>query len=71
MVIIDTVTRLLPGAIRKESVENESFMNGSELDYPVYTKPIEYKGWKVPDVLLSGNHAEIEKWRNKNKREQT
>ena len=61
--IMDAVMRLQPGAVQKfSSVENDSFYNGL-LDFPHYTRPEEYKGLKVPDVLLSGNHAEIEKWR--------
>lgn len=61
--ILDSVTRLIPGAVQKfSSVEADSFYDGL-LDYPHYTRPAEYKGLKVPDVLLSGNHAAIEKWR--------
>jgi tRNA (guanine37-N1)-methyltransferase len=63
MVVIDAVTRLLPGALGDEqSALDESFSQGL-LEYPHYTRPAEYRGWKVPPVLLSGNHAEIEKWR--------
>lgn len=62
MVLIDSVTRLIDGVINKESYQNDSFYNGI-LDYPQYTKPREYNGLKVPDVLLSGNHKEIEKYR--------
>jgi tRNA (guanine37-N1)-methyltransferase len=63
MVVIDAVTRLLPGALGDEqSALDESFSQGL-LEYPHYTRPAEYRGWKVPAVLLSGNHAEIEKWR--------
>ena len=62
MVIADSVVRLLPGVIKTESHENDSFQNNL-LDYPQYTKPREYKNMKVPKVLLSGNHAEIDKWR--------
>ena len=62
MVVIDSVTRLIPGVIKEESHENESFADNL-LDYPNYTKPREYDGEKVPDVLLSGNHSEIDKWR--------
>ncbi len=63
MVVIDAVTRLLPGAVGDElSAMDESFSQGL-LEYPHYTRPAEYRGWKVPPVLLSGNHAEIEKWR--------
>jgi len=63
MVVIDAVTRLLPGALGDDqSAVDESFSHGL-LEYPHYTRPAEYRGWKVPPVLLSGNHAEIEKWR--------
>lgn len=69
--IIDAVTRLIPGAVQKfSSVEADSFYDGL-LDYPHYTRPAEYKGLPVPDVLLSGNHAEIEKWRHQQAREKT
>jgi tRNA (guanine37-N1)-methyltransferase len=63
MVIIDSVTRLLPGALGDHtSAADESFSLG-ELEYPHYTRPAEFRGLRVPDVLLSGNHAEIAKWR--------
>jgi tRNA (guanine37-N1)-methyltransferase len=63
MVVIDAVTRLLPGALGDDqSSLDESFSHGL-LEYPHYTRPGEYRGLKVPPVLLSGNHAEIEKWR--------
>jgi tRNA (guanine37-N1)-methyltransferase len=63
MLIIDAVTRLLPGALGDdESATDESFSHGL-LEYPHYTRPAEFRGMKVPEVLLSGNHAEIEKWR--------
>lgn len=63
MVIIDAVTRLLPGALGDNaSAKEESFATGL-LEYPQYTRPAEFRGWKVPEVLLSGNHAEIAKWR--------
>jgi tRNA (guanine37-N1)-methyltransferase len=63
MVIIDAVTRLLPGALGdEESARDESFSHGL-LEYPHYTRPAEFRGMKVPEVLLSGHHAEIEKWR--------
>lgn len=64
MVITDAVTRLLHGAIREASHEDDSFSNGL-LEYPQYTKPAEYDGSKVPDVLLSGHHENIRKWRLK------
>jgi tRNA (guanine37-N1)-methyltransferase len=63
MVIIDAVVRLLPGALGSEtSALNESFSEGL-LDHPHYTRPPDFRGMKVPEVLLSGNHAEIERWR--------
>jgi len=62
MVIIDSVVRLLSGVIEEESHLNDSFSNNL-LDYPVYTKPVDFRGMRVPDVLLSGHHANIEKWR--------
>lgn len=64
MMISDAVIRLIDGVINKESLESESF-NSDLLDYPVYTKPREFKGLKVPEVLLSGNHKEIEIYRKK------
>jgi tRNA (guanine37-N1)-methyltransferase len=71
MVIIDAVVRLLPGALGDEdSAADDSFSDGL-LEYPHYTRPEEYLGMKVPDVLLSGNHAEIEKWRRKMALERT
>lgn len=63
MVVIDAVTRLLPGVLGDdESSHDESFSHGL-LEYPQYTRPAEFRGMKAPDVLVSGNHAEIEKWR--------
>src|ERR1041385_2430374 len=63
MVVIDAVTRLIPGVLGDdESAHDESFSHGL-LEYPHYTRPAEFRGMKVPEVLLSGNHAEIEKWR--------
>lgn len=63
MVIIDAVVRLLPGVLGSpESLDEESFMHGL-LEYPHYTRPAEFMGMKVPEVLLSGNHGEINKWR--------
>ena len=71
MVIIDTVTRLLPGALGDaESAVDESFSHGL-LEYPHYTRPAEYRGMKVPEMLLSGHHAEIEKWRAEQARQRT
>jgi tRNA (guanine37-N1)-methyltransferase len=68
MVVIDAVTRLLPGVLGDdESSRDESFSHGL-LEYPQYTRPAEFRGLKVPDVLVSGNHAEIEKWRREQAR---
>jgi len=63
MVVIDGVVRLLPGALgHEESANHESFSHG-DLEYPQYTRPAEFRGMKVPEILFSGHHAEIEKWR--------
>ncbi|MBR3244958.1 MAG: tRNA (guanosine(37)-N1)-methyltransferase TrmD [Parasporobacterium sp.] len=62
MVISDSVMRLVKGAIKEESIQEESFENGL-LEYPQYTRPADYKGQKVPEILLSGNHEAIRKWR--------
>ncbi len=71
MVVLDSVVRLLPGALgRWESAVNESFSTGL-LDYPQYTRPAEYRGHKVPEILLSGNHENIEKWRKQKALEKT
>ena len=69
MVLIDSVVRLLPGVLGGEtSAEIESFQDDNKtVEYPQYTRPEEFKGLKVPEVLLSGNHADIEKWREDNK----
>jgi len=68
MAIIDSVSRLIPGVLSEDSPESESFMEKDSegnylIEYPQYTRPIEYKGKKVPEILMSGNHSEIEKWR--------
>ena len=63
MTVIDAVSRLVPGVLSNEtSADTESF-NGNLLEYPQYTRPEEFMGEKVPEVLLSGHHANIEKWR--------
>lgn len=62
MVIVDSITRLIDGVIEKDSHQFDSF-NNNLLDYPTYTKPRDFRGMKVPDVLLNGNHKEIEKYR--------
>ncbi|MDP6606105.1 MAG: tRNA (guanosine(37)-N1)-methyltransferase TrmD [Dehalococcoidia bacterium] len=65
LMLIDAVTRLVPGALGgRGSLDEESFEHGL-LEYPQYTRPAEFRGWAVPDVLLSGNHAEIERWRRR------
>ena len=62
MAVVDSIVRLLPGVIEEESHLQETF-HDNLLDYPVYTKPVDFKGKKVPDVLLSGHHENIRKWR--------
>jgi tRNA (guanine37-N1)-methyltransferase len=91
VIVVDAVTRLLPGALGNEaSTENESFseleatapadantaISGARqakllLDFPHYTRPAEYRGWKVPDVLIGGHHAEVAKWRRQQAVEKT
>jgi tRNA (guanine37-N1)-methyltransferase len=88
-IVLDAVTRLLPGALGNEaSTENESFSGSGEwrvargeatatqvpkvlLDFPHYTRPAEYRGWKVPAVLIGGDHAEVAKWRKRQAEEKT
>jgi tRNA (guanine37-N1)-methyltransferase len=71
VVLVDSIVRLLPNALGSEtSAENDSFSDGL-LDYPHYTRPAEFRGMKVPEVLLNGNHAEIEKWRREKALEKT
>ena len=70
MAITDAITRLIPGVITKESLDSESFNDGL-LDYPNYTKPAEFRGMKVPDVLLSGHHKNIEKYRQEERIKRT
>lgn len=78
MVIVDSVVRLLPGVLEKDAKEFESFSkvisnksNTAILDFPQFTKPVNFKDWKVPEVLLSGNHKEIEKYRREKALEKT
>jgi tRNA (guanine37-N1)-methyltransferase len=70
MILLDAVARRLPGALAEGSGELESFSEelGGGLEYPHYTRPAEFRGWNVPDVLLSGDHARIESWRRENVR---
>lgn len=64
MAVVDSITRLIPGVLGGEqSAAIESFSDGETLEFPQYTRPADFRGMKVPDVLLSGNHAEIEAWR--------
>jgi len=71
IVIVDAVARLIPGVLGDDSsAEAESFSSGL-LEYPQYTRPAQFRGWNVPDVLLSGNHAEIAKWRRRQAIERT
>ncbi len=71
MVLIDAVTRHIPGALGDEvSPEEESFADGL-LEHPQYTRPAEYRGWQVPEVLLSGHHANIEKWKREQRLKRT
>ena len=66
MVVVDSLCRLLPGVLgNSESLKEESYSEEMEIEYPQYTRPAEYKGWKVPEVLLSGDHKKIEAWRKK------
>jgi tRNA (guanine37-N1)-methyltransferase len=70
MVLLDAVARRLPGALAEGSGELESFSEelGGGLEYPHYTRPAEFRGWNVPDVLLSGDHGKIDAWRREHVR---
>lgn len=70
MAVVDAITRLIPGVINEESLQNETF-NDDMVDYPVYTKPADFRGLKVPEVLLSGHHANIDKWRQEERKRLT
>jgi tRNA (guanine37-N1)-methyltransferase len=65
MILVDAIARRLPGALAEGSGENESFSAelGGGLEYPHYTRPAEFRGWRVPDVLLSGDHGNVDRWR--------
>jgi tRNA (guanine37-N1)-methyltransferase len=70
-IVVDAVSRLIPGVLgRGDSVLQESFMEGL-LDYPQYTRPADFKGWKVPEVLLSGDHEQVRAWREQQALEET
>lgn len=71
MVVIDAVTRLLPGVLGDDESSLDESFSGGLLEYPHYTRPAEFRGMKVPEVLLSGNHAGIEKWRREQARKRT
>jgi tRNA (guanine37-N1)-methyltransferase len=73
MVVLDAVARRLPGAIKEESALEETFSAGLEggAEYPHYTRPAEFRGWQVPEVLLSGDHARIAEWRREQSRART
>jgi tRNA (guanine37-N1)-methyltransferase len=72
LVVLEAVTRLVPGVIgREESHEQDSFGDDGVLDHPHYTRPAEFRGMRVPDTLLSGNHAEIKRWRREAALEKT
>lgn len=65
MIMVDSIVRLIPGVLGNETSSiQESHSHSGYLEHPQYTRPADYKGWKVPEVLLSGNHAQIDKWRN-------
>ncbi len=71
LLVIDSVIRLIPGALGDpDGAIDDSFASGL-LEYPHYTRPAEYRGWRVPDVLLSGNHAQIERWRREQSLQRT
>lgn len=66
MVVVDSVVRLLPGVLgNEESLAEESYEKEGEIEYPQYTRPEEYREWKVPEILLSGHHKKINEWRKK------
>ncbi|MDZ4726716.1 MAG: tRNA (guanosine(37)-N1)-methyltransferase TrmD [Leptospira sp.] len=69
LVVADTISRLVPGFLGKEeSLVEESHNTEEELEYPQYTKPFDFMGWTVPEILVNGNHEEIRKWRQKNRK---
>src|SRR5580692_1803036 len=71
-IVVDSVARLLPGVLgNQDSAIQESFSDAGLLDCPQYTRPADFRGWRAPDVLLSGNHEEIRRWRLESAREKT
>jgi tRNA (guanine37-N1)-methyltransferase len=71
VVFVDAIVRLIPGVLGDDaSATDDSFATGL-LEFPHYTRPPEYRGWKIPDILLSGNHANIERWRREKALERT
>jgi tRNA (guanine37-N1)-methyltransferase len=71
VVLVDAVVRLLPGVLGHEQSAADDSFSGGLLEGPHYTRPAEFRGWKVPDVLLSGNHAEIAAWRKNEAKKRT
>ena len=73
MIVLDAVGRRLPGAVREESGIYETFSPALEggFEFPQYTRPAEFRGWSVPEVLLSGDHARIDSWRREQSQERT
>ncbi|KKT30729.1 MAG: tRNA (guanine-N(1)-)-methyltransferase [Microgenomates group bacterium GW2011_GWC1_44_10] len=66
MVVVDSICRLMPGVLgNPESLKEESYSEEMQMEYPQYTRPAEYNGWKVPDILLSGDHKKIAEWRKR------
>lgn len=68
MLIIDSVTRLIPGVLKKDATSNESFSEKNVLEHPQYTRPFEFEKLKVPEILLEGHHLKITEWKNKSKK---
>src|SRR6266852_5931101 len=71
VVLVDAIVRLLPGVLGDEQSAAEDSFSGGLLETPQYTRPAEFRGWKVPEVLLSGNHAEIAAWRREQAKKRT
>jgi tRNA (guanine37-N1)-methyltransferase len=71
MIVVDAVTRLLPGALGDDASSHDESFSAGLLEYPQYTRPADFRGMKVPEILLSGDHAEIEKWRREQARLRT